>query len=415
MDAKHRLSAMIDEHRNGIVALCSDLIRISSENPPGDTRGLARFVEGYLKSESIECRIYAPQEDMPNLVALVKGAGPGRRLVYNGHLDTYPVGDSARWTVEPLGGRVIDGRIYGRGASDMKGGVTASIISFILLARIRQAFRGELVLTLVSDEETGGIWGTRWLLDHVPEVTGDAMINGEPTSCAQVSFAEKGRLFLEFEARGKGAHGAYTHIGVNAIRMMMGLLQDLDGLVNLDIGIPDDVHRVLEQGRTVVDAMKGDGATDVLLGITVNFGTIHGGLNVNTIPESCQTRVDIRLPQGVGCDRVLGEVDRLLGRHSGISYRILQAMEPNYTPPDHEICRLLRETAEIAQGAPVILSSSIGGSDAKHFRKKGIPCALYGPRSYNMAGTDEHITVEDLILTAKAHAMASLDYLSLGS
>lgn len=406
---------MIDEQRDHIIEVCSKIVSISSENPPGDTRTLARFVEGYLNREGIDCLLHAPQADMPNVVAQVKGAAPGRRLVYNGHLDTYPIVDAARWTVPALSGSVIDGEIYGRGAADMKGGVTASIISTVLMHRLKDLFQGEIVLTLVSDEETGGKWGTQWLLDHVPEVTGDAMINGEPTSCAQVSFAEKGRLFLEFEALGKGAHGAYTHIGINAIRRMIGLLQDLEELPALDVIVPDDVYRVLEQGRSVVDAMKGEGATDVLLGITVNFGTIRGGLNVNTIPESCLAQVDVRLPQGVSCDRMLEEVDRIVARHPGLSYRILQAMEPSYTPPDHEICRRLRENAEIAMGSPVILSSGIGGSDAKHFRNKGVPCALYGPRSYNMAGTDEHITVEDLIVTVKAHATASLDYLGHAS
>ena len=415
MNRMHQLSTMIEEHRDGIIALCSDLIKISSENPPGHTLNIVHFVEEYLKREGINCRIYAPVTAMPNVLAHVRGAGPGRRLIYNGHLDTFPVGDSEQWTTKPLGGQLIEDKIFGRGASDMKGGVTASIMAFLILSRFRKAFHGEIVLTLVSDEETGGAWGTKWLLDHVPEVTGDAVINGEPTSCAQVSFAEKGRLFLEFEARGKGAHGAYTHIGVNAIQMMMKLLLELSSLIKLDIVIPNDIRQVLEQERAVIDNIKGDGTTDALLGITVNFGTIHGGLNVNTIPENCQAQVDIRLPQGVSCQQIKKEVDLLMKRHPGISYQILQAIEPNYTPPDHEICQLLREKAEFVRGGPVILGSSIGGSDVKHFRKRGIPCAVYGPMSYNMAGSDEHITVEDLIITAKAHALASLAYLGCAS
>lgn len=411
MEAQQALLQTIDDHKDQIISLCSDIVKVPSENPPGDTRKVVEFISGYLDKEGLDYRIYAPQKEMPNIVAHLKGAHPGRRLVYNGHLDTYPGGDAGRWERDPFSGAVVDGKIYGRGSSDMKGGVTGSIMAFTFLAQIRDQFNGEIVMTLVSDEETGGQWGTQWLLDNIPLVTGDAMINGEPTSCGQVSFAEKGRIFIHAEAKGKGAHGAYTHIGENAIRKMMLFLQDLEELEQLDIIAPTEVTRVLEEGREVVDAMKGRGATDVLMGITVNFGTISGGLKVNMVAEGCRAEVDIRLPQGVTCQRMLEEIDKRVARHPGIFYLASQAMEPNYTPPEHEICILLQKSAEITKRSRVVLNSGIGGSDAKHFRERGIPCALYGPRSYNMAGTDEYITVEDLIITTKAHAIASLAYL----
>jgi len=216
---------------------------------------------------------------------------------------------------------------------------------------------------------------------------------------------------MAVEAKGIGAHGAYTHIGDNAIKKMMGFLRELEGLEALDIVAPTEVSRTLEEGRQVVDAMKGKGATDVLLGITVNFGTISGGLKVNMVAEGCKAEVDIRLPQGVTCSQILDEIDQRVARYPGISYEIIQALEPNYTSPDHEICQLLKKAARVAKGRSVILSSGIGASDGRLFRKKGIPCAIYGPRSYNMAGTDEYITVEDLLITTKAHALASLWYL----
>jgi acetylornithine deacetylase/succinyl-diaminopimelate desuccinylase-like protein len=108
---------------------------------------------------------------------------------------------------------------------------------------------------------------------------------------------------------------------------------------------------------------------------------------------------------------LLAEVDRCVARHPGISYSITQAMEPNFTPPDHEICTLLQRHAEFAKGGRVILNSGIGGSDAKHFRAKGVPSAIYGPTSYNMAGTDEHVYVRELLTATTAHALTSLDFL----
>ncbi|MBW1699881.1 MAG: ArgE/DapE family deacylase [Deltaproteobacteria bacterium] len=411
MTGKEKLLELIEENKEKIISFCSDIIKISSENPPGDTTRLVQFIGRYLHAEGLDYTVYAPQEKMPNIVGLLKGAAAGRRLVFNGHLDTYPCGDASRWKYDPLSGMVADGKIYGRGASDMKGGCTASIMAFTFLSKLTHLFNGEIVLTLVSDEETGGKWGTVWLLDNVPMVSGDAMLNAEPTSTAQISFAEKGRIFLEVIAKGIGAHGAYVHLGDNAIKKMTRFLSDLEHVVDLDISAPGDVTRVLEEGRQIVDKMKGAGATDVLMGITCNIGKIDGGLMVNMIPENCRAEVDIRLPQGVTCRQVLEEIDQILTRHQGISYRVIQAMEPNYTPPDHEICLLLQKNAEFVRKTRVILNSGIGGSDAKHFRQRGIPCALYGPTSYNMAGTDEHITVEDLLTTTKSHALTSLEYL----
>jgi acetylornithine deacetylase/succinyl-diaminopimelate desuccinylase family protein len=412
MDGRAELLQIIEESQQQTIAFCQDFVRAPSENPPGDTRRAVDFLARYLYREQVPYTIHAPQALMPNLVAVVKGArGPGRRLVYNGHIDTYPAGDASRWSMDPFSGAVVDGKLFGRGVSDMKAGCTASVMSLLFLSRLRHLFKGEVVLTLVSDEETGGRWGSLWLLENVPEVRGDAMLNGEPSSTEQISFAEKGRIFLMVTAKGRGAHGAYVHMGDNAIKKMFLFLLDLEGIVKTEVPRINDLNRLLESGRDVVDRMKGPGATDCLVNLTYNIGTIQGGLKVNMVPEGCQAEVDIRLPQGVPTRMLLDEVDRCVARHPGISYRITQAMEPNFTPPDHEICALLHQHAEFAKGGRVILNSGIGGSDAKHFRRKGVPSAIYGPTSYNMAGTDEYVLVRELLIATKAHALASLDYL----
>jgi succinyl-diaminopimelate desuccinylase len=412
MDGREELERLVEETQQKAIAFCQDFVRAPSQNPPGDTRQAVDFLARYLTNEGISFTIHAPQTHMPNVVALIQGEqGPGRRLVYNGHIDTYPAGDAARWSLDPFSGGLVDGKIYGRGVSDMKAGCTASVMSLLMLNRLRHRFKGEIVLTLVSDEETGGRWGTVWLLDNVELVKGDALLNGEPSSTAQVNFAEKGRVFLTITAQGRGAHGAYVHMGDNAIRKMMRFLTDLENILRLDVPRLNELNRVLESGRDVLDRMKGPGATDNLINLTYNIGTIQGGWKVNMVPESCQAEVDIRLPQGVPTALILAEVDRYVARHPGISYSIIQAMEPNYTPPDHEICALLHKNAEVAKGERVILNSGIGGSDAKHFRLRGVPCAIYGPTSYNMAGTDEHVFVEELLIATRAHALASLEYL----
>ena len=412
MDGRDALLALCEEQRGKTIQFCQDFVRVPSENPPGDTRKAVDFLAGFLTQEGIKVDLYAPQTHMPNIVASIRGErDPGRRLTYNGHIDTYPAGDATRWSHPPFSGALVDGKIYGRGVSDMKGGCTASVMSLLFLNQLRRYFKGEIVLTLVSDEETGGRWGTVWLLENVPLVKGDAMLNGEPSSTDQINFAEKGRIFLLFTAVGRGAHGAYVHMGDNAIQKMMRFLTDLEGIVKLDVPRINELNRVLEAGREVLDRRKGPGATDCLLNLTYNVGTIQGGLKVNMVPEGCQAEVDIRLPQGVPTNLLLATVDQYVARHPGISYVITQAMEPNYTDPNHEICRLLQKNAEFVKRARVVLNSGIGGSDSKHFRHAGVPSVNYGPTSYNMAGTDEHIYVDELLIATKAHALTSLEFL----
>ena len=145
------------------------LIAAPSPNPPLATGVVAAVAAALLRAQvpCVELSLHEPGEGVVNLVARVMGNGPGRRLVLNGHLDTYPVNEALPWTVDPLGGLVRDGRLYGRGAADMKGGIAASMTAFALLAAHRDLWRGEVVLALAGDEESMGQLGTKWLIDNV--------------------------------------------------------------------------------------------------------------------------------------------------------------------------------------------------------------------------------------------------------
>jgi succinyl-diaminopimelate desuccinylase len=127
-----------------------------------------------------------------------------------------PVGDGEGWTQDPWGGALVDGSIYGRGACDMKCGTTASIFTFLYLHSLREELHWRLTLSAVSDEETFGPWGARYLAEHHPEVFGDCCLNDEPSSPWTLRFGEKGPLRLEFTVRTRGAHGAYTHLSKSA-------------------------------------------------------------------------------------------------------------------------------------------------------------------------------------------------------
>jgi len=219
-----RAAACLDREEKGIfVTFLQDFIRAKSPNPPGDTREAAAHVRRFLDGNHLAHRVVSPHPEMPNIIASFDGGRPGRHLVLNGHIDAFPVGDGFGWTQDPWAAALVDGKIYGRGAADMKCGTTVSIMAYALLHRIKERLGGKLTLTAVSDEETFGPWGARYLMDHHKEVLGDCLLNGEPGSPLTVRFGEKGPLWLEFTVLTKGAHGAYTHYSGSASKIAMQL------------------------------------------------------------------------------------------------------------------------------------------------------------------------------------------------
>ena len=402
----------IERDKSKIVTLCSDLVKIPSEDPPGDTREIATFVCSLLDRHGLPYKIYAPQSHMPNIVARIEGRERGKRLVLNGHLDTYTAGEHARWNRDPFSGEVEDGKLFGRGASDMKAGDTASIMTFLYAAEQQEHLKGELVLTLVSDEETGSQWGVKWLLANVPEFRGDALLNGEPFGPELLIFGEKGVLRLEFTSHGKAAHGAYVHLGDNAIQKMNVFLAELRSLEAMEAQ-PHELSHYHQAAREAIDDINGHGAADLMERITVNVGTISGGYLVNLVPELCKAEVDIRLPLGVSTAQILRSIDAICDKHPGIEYRITNRLEPSWTPVDDPIVQATLRAAERVKRQKIYPSCSIAADDAAYIRPSHIPCVLYGPRAHQMGAENEYVTVSDLIDTVGVHVLATFDFLGM--
>ena len=160
LDPSAQILAWIEEDRDRLVGFLRDFVRIDTCNPPGDTRKGGDFLGRALQGAGLRFDLVGPCEGKPNYVATIAGAAPSRHLVLNGHIDTFPIGERGRWTRDPLGGELADGRVHGRGSVDMKCGTTASVFAFGYLARLRDRLPGRLTLTLVSDEETGGRCGS---------------------------------------------------------------------------------------------------------------------------------------------------------------------------------------------------------------------------------------------------------------
>jgi succinyl-diaminopimelate desuccinylase len=407
----------IEDNRAEWIELLSQLIRRPSDNPPGDTTTLAAYITDVLTREGLPPRIFEPLAGAPNIVVSLDGAAQGRHLILNGHLDQFPVEEADTWALPPYSGQVVDGRIYGRGAADMKGGTTALLAVTILLKRLKVPLAGKLTLTLVSDEETGGRWGAQWLVENRPELRGDAVLNAEPTSTAVVAVAEKGICWLRVTTHAAGGHAGASSLD-NAVYKMCTAIQAGLKLRGQRGSVPESLRESVKHSKEMLEATEaGKGAGWVLDGVTLNVGTIQGGCKANVVPALCVADFDFRLPVGIAPDDLQTQLRGLL-RESGLSETDVEVAPimvspPSHTEPTELIVQTLARNAEAVTGRAPHVQLVPWGSDCRFWRWKGIPAALFGPRAYHMGAADEHITLEDYITTMAVHAGAIIDYLGV--
>jgi succinyl-diaminopimelate desuccinylase len=408
-----RFEAELRAHLDDAIGLCAELIAVPSENPPGDTGALVALIEEKLAVRpEIAVRRVSAKPAAVNLIAKLAGGRAGRRLIINGHLDTYPAGERANWSVDPFSGTVRDGRIYGRGAADMKAGIAAAIATALLLAPCRHLLSGELVLALVADEETGGRLGTQYLLANEPDAIGDAMINGDAGSPEVLRFGEKGQLWIAVTAKGKSSHGAHIHLGDNAIERLLAALDRLLELRKLDCPMPAEIRAAIRAAEPLLDEVSGAGETTALQAVTVNFGTIEGGTSVNLVPDRAKAQVDIRFPPGLRVADLMAAIDSRLANQPNISVEVLSSAEPNWSDPQEEVVARVLANATGFLGKPLACSMRLGFSDSRFYRFRSVPSVVYGPVPHHMGGPDEYVTVTDLRAVFYVHAMTAFDFLT---
>ncbi|HKF74373.1 MAG TPA: M20/M25/M40 family metallo-hydrolase [Stellaceae bacterium] len=405
------LAGWIEEERSQLIDFLQGLVRAKSPNPPGDTREAAQVITQYLGRHDLPFRVIAPQETMPNIVGSFEGGARGRHLVLNGHIDCFPVGEGKGWTQDPWGGAIVGGKLYGRGAADMKTGTTASIMTYRLLHRIKERLKGRLTLTCVSDEETFGPWGARYLMEHHREVHGDCLLNGEPGSPYSIRFGEKGPLWLEFTVKTPGAHGAYTHYSKSATKIALQLAHDLEAVTLIEPEVSDNIRAALKQGESAMETAMGAGAAATVSQVTLNIGTIRGGLKVNMVPGECVFEADIRLPVGVEKKQVLDCVADVLARYPEVTMRETQFSPPSWCDPNGEMVEILQRNVQALKGFTPVPIVSLGGTDARLWRYRGIPAYVYGPFPRGMGSTDEQVEIEEFLHVVRVHVLSAYDYL----
>ena len=409
---KQRLIDELRARQSDLFALCSRLVQIPSENPPGDTTKLASFIRDYLVSRGIEVRWHEPMAGRPNLVATLGGGGPN--LVLAGHLDEFPAGQG--WTRPPFSGAIEDGRIWGRGAGDMKAGLAVALTVASLIRGMEVPLAGTLTLAFASDEETGGAWGTQWLLANVPAVHGDACLIGESSGTWSAGIGEKGVLWLRLRASGISGHAAYQQgtSAVGAMRAALGAVERLDGRrAKAEAG----VARVIRRQRPSAERWWGRGTGRLADTVAVSVGTLQGGGQVNLIPEAAMAEVDVRVPPGFTTAAIENEARHRIKQAAGDSVEVdvFNQCDPYVTPPDSRLVTLVLDNARTLNTKKVLPVVRLGYTDGRFFRRAGIPTVVYGPAVQNMGGPDECIETADLLEVARVHAGAVLDMLVPGA
>jgi acetylornithine deacetylase/succinyl-diaminopimelate desuccinylase-like protein len=415
-----------------VAQLCSDLIRIDTTNPgdhsgPGE-RAAAEYVAAKLAEAGLEPQIFESRSKRTSLVARIEGTDPGRpALLMHGHLDVVPA-DADDWQVHPFSGEITGDCVWGRGAVDMKD-MDAMILA-VARQRLREGRRPprDVVLAFLADEEAGGSWGARWLVDSHPDLfAGCTEAIGEvggfsytlhgpagPRRMYLLQTAEKGMAWLRLTARGKAGHGSMLN-DANAVTELAEAIARL-GRYEFGIRLTPSVRAFLEQAADVLDVeFSPDRCQEILdklgpisritgatLRNTVNPTMLRAGYKVNVIPQAASAQVDGRfLP---GCeDEFLAELDGVLGPH--IQREFVHRDIALETTADGELVeamsRALLAEDPAARVVPYCLS---GGTDAKSFSRLGIRCFGFAPLrlpsdldfSGMFHGIDERVPVEAL-------------------
>lgn len=409
---REEIRAVVRRRANEVVRIALKLVSLTTETPPGNTSEIARSVKAILsEGAGINVETVQTSETVANVLAKVTGNGPGKRLVFNGHLDTFPIGNIAEWTANPQG-EVRDNRLYGLGISDMKGGVAAALFALRVIADFRAHFAGELVGTFVGDEETLGSLGTKYLLDNFESARGDAMISGDMGTPQVLRFGEKGMIWLKLSAKGRSAHAAHVHKGVSAIEKIISVMEEMKGLRSLRPAVPKEVMNAIQKSQPVSEKYSGQGETEVLGSITVTFGTIRGGRLPNLVADHAEVTVDIRLPAGATVDDILGRIEEIVESHQDVTLTVSGYHEPTWTDPGHDVIKTVAEACRETMGVDPVVNMRIGASDARLYRAIGIPSVVCGLTPYNVGAADEYVDLNELKALAEIFTLSAFDYLT---
>ncbi|MGZ0043083.1 M20/M25/M40 family metallo-hydrolase [Paenibacillus ottowii] len=411
---RDQIMGWVERDEEKIVELFSRLVKCQTPSPPGDTREAMALVQGYLDAEGLSYKEVNAEEIMPNIISSVQMPNEGRHLMFNGHLDVLPAGDEPGWIDDPWSGKIADGRVWGRGTSDMKAGVTAMLFAYTYLSQLRDQLKGKLSLTVVSDEETGYGRGTGYMFDQIEsEMEADCVLTAEPSGTDAISFASKGYMQFTVRVATRGAISGYPNESKSSIRIASDIIRDFDELEGIQVDVPSSITDILSdpQRHERYDELRGEGAADILPLITVNVGTIEGGSSPSVISPDCTFSVSVVLPVGADPYMIFSKARDIVARYPEAEIEMEGVDSADVSDPDSEMAHILQETVEGLGWTKPEMVPDVAISDCRYWRYRGTPAFWYGPDGSDCSASNESVSIEELLHIVRTHALAAAQYL----
>jgi acetylornithine deacetylase/succinyl-diaminopimelate desuccinylase family protein len=395
MELQPSLAQALDAHKDAVLAFCQDLVRIATENPPGNhyhecTDRLRQELDRLGLDHQV---VEAPGDAGRPRYNVLGFHGGGQRTVYfHGHYDVVPA--QSREQFHPT---VRNGRLYGRGATDMKSGLAAMIYATYMLKELQVPLRGRVGLCLVADEETGGRGGSAYL-DQIGLLGRDAaaMFTPEPTS-GVIWNANRGAITLRVTVKGRSAHVGLQHQGVNAFERMLHVAAALQGL------------KAEVEGRTTGYPIVPAAAAHSILMLG---GRVEGGTNFNVVPDACTFTVDRRFNPEEDLEaekaRLFAVLEQVRQRGIPVDVEVLQEGPSSGVAADHPVALALAETAEAVTGKRPAFEMCPGLLETRWYARKGIPAFAYGPGFLEVAhGPNEVVEIERIYQHTLIYALTA--------
>ena len=415
---RDQLLHAVESRRDDLIRLTQDLVRIPTLNPPGECYGeICEFLRDRLEASGYTVELLRAEgtpgdsERHPrwNIVARREGKSPGDCVHFNSHIDVVEVGSG--WTVDPFGGELRDGKIFGRGTCDMKGGLAASIIAAEAFAEVCPDYAGAIEISGTADEETGGFGGVAWLAGkgYFSPSRVQHVIIPEPLNKDRICLGHRGVFWAEIETFGRIAHGSMPFLGDSAIRHMGAVIQEIEATL----------YPALAEKRTAMPVVP-PGARQS----TLNINSLHGGqpepepgftgFPAPVVAHSARMILDRRYLIEEAPEAVRGEIvdllERVKAQRPGFSYELrdLWQVPPTMTDQDAPVVRAVGQAIGEVLGTPPEFVVSPGTYDQKHIDRIGRMknCIAYGPGILDLAHQpDEYVAVDDMLDSAKVMAL----------
>jgi len=374
----------IQVDREKILRLASSLVRMPSENPPGNEAEVADYLELEMKKLGFKIFRYDFKPGRPNLIGHLK-AGDGRTIIFDGHMDTVPAGNPDLWIdKDPFSEEIIEGKLYGRGSADMKSSI-AAFISAVKTVLDKSELEGEVLVFLVSDEEASGM-GTKDILSR--GYTGDMAVVGEPTGL-NVMIAHKGVARWRLATFGKSAHSSSPEKGVNAIYKMVNACLE--------------IKRYSEELRTKKHFLLGSP--------TLSINMIRGGEKDNVIPDLCEASIERRLIPGEKLEDVESDLINILEgvkeRDEEFQYKLqrCQYIPPSLIEPDAEAVQLMKKAVKEVMGIEPKVLGFNATCEMIHLVNGGVPTVIFGSGKLEQAHRiNEYVEVDEIVKAAEIYA-----------